>query len=68
MFLLIIGGWSGSSNSHYPTDTVELISINSKSNPVPEQFKNLKKFPIKIRKGCAGILSPGNCCLNVAKT
>jgi hypothetical protein len=41
------------------SDTVELISLDPKNNPVPDRFKNLKKFPINIRWGGGALFSHG---------
>jgi hypothetical protein len=41
-------------------DTVELISLDPKNNPVPDRFKTLKKCIFPINNGGGALLSPGN--------
>ena len=44
-FTLIIGGHKGNGN----LDTVEVVSADPISNPVPECMKNIRSFPMGIR-------------------
>jgi hypothetical protein len=51
----VVGGYI-----YQATDTVELISLDPKNNPVPDRFKNLNKFPVKIFSGGGACFSHGN--------
>jgi hypothetical protein len=53
LFILLVGG--NLSNPGSPTDTVEFISLDPKNNPVPDRYKNIKNFPVKIWRG-GGVL------------
>jgi hypothetical protein len=55
LFLLVVGGVVDG----YSTEEVELISLDPKNNLVPDRFKNLKKFPKKIRYGGGALFYHG---------
>jgi hypothetical protein len=56
LFLLLIGGMKGDG---ILSNGVELISLDSINNPVPDKFKALNEFPVKIYEGGAGLSSKG---------
>jgi hypothetical protein len=56
LFLLVVGGYTNNSAS----DAVELISLDPQKYPVPNRFKKLDKFPVKISRGTGALFSPGN--------
>ena len=43
-YTLLIGGWT-----NRRLDTVEVVSADPVSNPVPECMKNISSFPVRIR-------------------
>jgi hypothetical protein len=56
LFLLLIGGMKGDG---ILSNGVELISLDSINNPVPDKFKMLNEFPVPIYMGGAGLSSKG---------
>jgi hypothetical protein len=61
---LVIGGVRAANNdptitsTHPLTDEVELISLDPRNNPVPDQLRNMNRFPgIGISRGVGGALS-----------
>ena len=58
LFLLVVCG----KTANGWTDTVELVSLDPRNNPVPDRFKELNKFPSLIQySGGGALFSPGNC-------